>query len=234
MNTGYAHTGGRSRKLKDESWDLCYDLHFEGRYGIPKLEPVFVDPEKYRWTDFSNAAKLRADRDDTKSLGVHFFVDDFKFQAVYTELPRYLKMMMKYGVVCAPDFSMFSDRPDALNIYAHYRSHAVAASWQRAGITVIPTANWVWESSYDWCFDGMPKHSTVAVCSNGVGKNADTRRLFTQGFNEMTRRLEPVNILWVGEPIEECKGNIFVLPSFSAQRWRDKTSTYTRVKKYLT
>ena len=214
-------SGRSARHLKTNSFIYIKDLPKVGRYDIPRLEPCQIDPSKFKWVGFDKAGKFRNDCKNSAQHAVHFFIYDYNFEATYSELPRYAQMVEKFGAVCTPDFSMYSDYPDALNIFNHYRKQAVGAFWQQAGLPVIPTANWVWESSYDWCFDGMPKNSTIAVGSACVGKSEFTKRMFTQGFQEMMKRLKPWCILWYGELIKECQGPIFQIPSFSTERWRN-------------
>lgn len=213
-------SGRSARHLKTNSWLWVKDLPTYGRYDIPILDPIQIDPSAFSWISFDQAGKFRNDSKSAADQGVHFFVYDYNFEATYSELPRYTDMMQKFGVVCSPDFSMYSDYSEALNIYNHFRNHAVGAYWQKAGIKVIPTVNWVWESSYDWCFDGMPKYSTIAVGSTTIGKSEFYQQRFKSGFNEMMKRLKPYCVLWCGEPIEGCEGPIYYIPSFSTKRWR--------------
>ena len=71
------------------------------------------------------------------------------------------------------------------------------------------------QRSYDFCFDGFPKHSTVAVSSVGVKGDYD---LFRRGYEEMLRRLEPETILYYGDMIDGLTGNIIRIPSFYEQK----------------
>lgn len=67
------------------------------------------------------------------------------------------------------------------------------------GIKVIPTICWSDEVSYNYCFDGEPKNSIVAVSSVGTQKSNKGKELFLQGYNEMLERLEPTQIIFTAQ-----------------------------------
>ena len=87
---------------------------------------------------------------------------------------------------------------------------------------MIPDVVWGEKKSFDFCFDGIPKHSTVAVSSVGVKRDKDwnneTSSLFRDGYNEMLKRLEPTAILYYGDMIDGLEGNIIKIPSFYEQK----------------
>lgn len=217
------------QKYKVESWLYSYDMELAGPYGIPVIQPNTADVSKYTWADFRQSQIYRKSAEELKSWGVHFFLDDFKFTCVYNSMPKYTKMLSRIGLVCSPDFSLYTDYPLVLQLYNHYRKHVVAAFWQRSGMNVIPTICWSTPESYAWCFDGEPEESTVAIASTNIGQSKERRRAFKHGYDEMMIRLRPKQILWYGERFEECEGPIFDIPSFAAQRWRGKESEHTNV-----
>lgn len=159
----------------------------EGKYNIPKLKPVY-DLPIHKWARFSEVLQNRKEKHDT---GVHFFIEDYFFERVWNHPNKYIIPLSRFGCVLSPDFSMFTDMPRALQIYNHYRKHWVAAYWQQQNFTVIPTIGWVDEESFEWCFDGEPTESIVAV--NNVGAD---KELFKAGYDEMIRRLNPKEILF--------------------------------------
>lgn len=44
------------------------------------------------------------------------------------------------------------------------KNRSVGAYWQSKGLTVIPTVSWGLAQSFDFCFDGIEKNTTVAPC----------------------------------------------------------------------
>ena len=97
---------------------------------------------------------------------------------------------MLFRSVLAPDFSTYTDMPRAMQIYNHYRKHWVARYLTDSGITVIPTISRSTPDSYEWCFEGEPRNSVVAISTVGCMRR-DARELFLMGFDEMKRRLCP-------------------------------------------
>lgn len=98
--------------------------------------------------------------------------------------------------------------PLAMQIYNHYRKHWLAAYWQQCGIHVVPTLCWSNKQSYEWCFDGEPQHSIVAISSVGTQKSKQNQALFEKGVRAALARLEPSEILWYGKCPEEFDWNV--------------------------
>lgn len=180
-----------------------------GPYDIPKLAPVSMDamPAFIRF----NYAK-RCKRPDAH--GVHFFLDDYQFARLWNCPDGYLELLSRFRCVTTPDFSTYTDFPQAIQIYNHYRKHWLGAYWQAHGMTVIPTISWSDEASFEWCFDGEPVGGVVAVSSVGTQKNATARDLFTAGYLEMMRRLQPETVLFYGNVPPDCPGNIEHVEAF--------------------
>lgn len=169
-----------------------------GKYNIPEIYPADTDCDT--WIGFNFAKGC----DDPEAHGIHFFVDDYQFNRVWADPDRYTKMLQKFRAVLSPDFSTYTDFPLALQIYNHYRKHWVAAYWQLNGMIVIPTICWGDESSYEWCFDGEPKNSTVAISSVGIMNDPEAKDLFIKGYREMVDRLAPTHLILQGELPDAC------------------------------
>lgn len=180
-----------------------------GEYGIPQLEPTHMTSfGEFIGFNYAASTKERAEK------GVHFFVDDYQFNRLWNNPDRYLNMLQQFRCVMTPDYSTYTDFPKVIQIYNHYRKHWIGAYFQENGIEVIPTIGWSDESSYEWCFDGEPKHSTVAVSSVGTQMSKRTKALFIAGYKEMIKRLEPETIIFYGNVPEECMGNIIKIRAF--------------------
>lgn len=179
-----------------------------GQYGIPPIEPVKTYPAgEFIPVNYHYTAK------EPENKIVHFFVDDYQFVRYWNSPERYIPRLSKFAAVCAPDFSIYTDMPPAMQIYNHYRKHWLAAYWQLHGMIVYPTISWSDEASYAWCFDGEPKGGIVAVSSVGTQQNADSKRLFLQGYDEMMKRLSPEWIIFYGIVPQECDWNIIRVPA---------------------
>ena len=185
-------------------------------YGFPMISATQTVGDKFlRFCDWR-------DIDDTENYIAHFYYDDYKFISAWREPDKYIERLSRFKAVVAPDFSLYTDFPITLQILSCYRRQWCGAYWQSLGLDVIPDVVWGTKQSYEFCFDGIPKHSTVAVSTVGVKRdkewNNETDSLFRDGYNEMIKRLEPTTILFYGDMIEGLEGNIIKIPSFYEEK----------------
>lgn len=179
-----------------------------GKYNIPELDAA-TECNASDWLEFSQAVGDRRVGWKRAKTGVHFFQYDGLFERCWSDPARYAEVMLKYNCVLSPDFSMFTDFPLAVNIFNHYRKHWIAKYWQDDfGINIIPTICWSDESSFEWCFEGEPKHSIVAVSNVGCIKNKEHHKSFLRGYEEMLNRLEPTMVLCYSRKIMDYPGNV--------------------------
>lgn len=186
-----------------------YQFDGVGIYDIPEIKgcDILKPPDLI---GFNEIAKCNGCSNKT----VHFFLDDYQFMRVWTHPEEQLKRLQKFEYVLSPDFSIYTDFPKALQIYAHYKKHWVARLWEENGIKVIPTIAWGDESSYDFCFDGEPVGGIVAITSQGTQNNTIAKRLFLRGYDAMLERLQPTTVIFYGNVPNECKGNILHINTF--------------------
>lgn len=186
-----------------------------GKFNIPEIIPT--EPKENALSAEFIGFNYAQSTKNAENKAVHFFLDDYQFNRIWTNPDRYIDMLRKFKYVLAPDFSLYTDFPVALQIYNHYRKHWLAAYWQLNGIRVIPTICWSDEASYEWCFDGEPVHSVVAVSSVGTQNSKERKKKFLDGYFEMIERLQPEQIIFYGSVPDECKGNIIHICSFSGK-----------------
>lgn len=108
---------------------------------------------------------------------------------------------------------MYRDHPEAVQIWSMYKRHWLAAYWQMHCIKVIPTIEWVWPESYEWCFDGEPRNAIVSISSCGCMREKLAKTLFTMGCQEAIQRLNPTQVLWYGKPLPDMDFNATVIKS---------------------
>lgn len=176
-----------------------------GQFDIPVIQPVDVMPNIDNWLEFEKAKKLR---NKPKKTGVHFFEYDFKFECVWNFPDRYADVLSAYDAIITPDFSYYVDFPKALRIYNKYRMHWITAYWQEKGLTVIPLIRLGLEEDWDWCFDGYPIGSIVAVSAVGCGKSPTARAEGERAYQEMLNRLQPKEILVYANSFDYLPGNV--------------------------
>jgi hypothetical protein len=179
--------------------DLNTDWLFESdnAWGVPTVDPAPLSavPEwlaPYR-------TRIRS-KHDLGPGAVHFFLHDYRFTSVWTYPRRALAALRHWQTVLSPDFSLYRNDPLALQLFNVYRNRWCQAYWSYHGLTVIPTVSWSTPESYPFAFLGLPQKSVVAVGTVGVRwKVVAVRTYFTQGWNEMIARLNPVLVLVYGK-----------------------------------
>ena len=80
-----------------------------------------------------------------------------------------------------------------------YLNRAVAFYLQKHGISVIPNVRWSDESSFLYCFNGIPKNSIVAISTHGCIHTRDQKEMFKKGLAEMLSIIEPKDVVVHGK-----------------------------------
>ena len=103
---------------------------------------------------------------------------------------------------------------------------------------MIPTVSWGNENTFEFCFLGIPKGSTVAVSTYVVSEHdnrCDQKEFFMKGYREMLRRIEPERIICYNTPFPEMEGNIaFVDYELSSWKYQEKEYEPSPYSKYIT
>ena len=144
--------------------------------------------------------------DSNRNGTAHFFLDDYRFERCWRNPDSQIEELKKYDGVLSPDFSMYTNYPQAMQIWQVYRNRWCACYWQSLGIKVIPTISWSDKESFKYCFLGIQKGSTVAIGTVGILNDEYAKTLFMQGFKEMLKQLEPKEILIYGNKLTELEG----------------------------
>ncbi len=155
------------------------------------------------------------DNEHNRNKGVHFFVDDYRFEDIYYYPERSLKRYSQYAFLLTPNFSIYADMPLWRQMENVAKNRWIGAYWQFKGLKVIPSVSWSTPRSYEFCFDGIEKYGTVAVGMIGCKHE---RSAFMHGYNEMLDQLEPENIIVFGRPFPEMKGNILTVDYISSRK----------------
>ena len=182
--------------------DRAYNLDLVNRFdcngrGYPELEPCDAKPTGA--VPFNYALTTP----ETKRAGrmLHFFKDDYQFERVWNDPAKYVEHMRGYECVLTPDFSLYMDMPAPMQAWNRYRSLALGLYWQRCGLPVVPTLSWAAPDTYGFCFEGIPKHATVATSTVGIAADEAAKAVFFDGMGEAMRRLEPARVLVYGADV---------------------------------
>jgi hypothetical protein len=95
---------------------------------------------------------------------------------------------------------------------------------QQQGFNIIPVASWCNESDFEWCFDGLPKNSSIAITTNGCMSSPYSKRMLLIGVEELQKQKSPSILIVCGRRVTELDayGNVVYYPSFS-QRWKERS-----------
>lgn len=164
-------------------------------WGFPDLLPQrFTLPESIPLLSY----KERDDQGQRHAQALcHFFLDDYRFESVWTKPDQGLSRVGRFWGALTPDFSLYTDWPLILQQWNHYRRQWLGRYWQEHGVKVIPTVNWSTPDSYRWCFAGIPHEQVVALAVPDLRHDL-TRHAFTEGYQAMREALQPQRILIYG------------------------------------
>jgi len=140
----------------------------------------------------------RLKKPDAENQYIHFYMSDEKFKCVYNNPQNYLQLFKGFAGIIGFDFSVHTECPLCKQIENYNKNRELSYWFASQGINVIPNVRWGKKVTFDWCFDGLPKRSTIAVSTLGCFKTKDDKRLFMNGFQVMLERLLPKVIVVYG------------------------------------
>ncbi|AEL17833.1 nuclease [Mycobacterium phage Trixie] len=161
---------------------------------IPDLKPSGFVPENLAAWNMPRHREYAA----VSGGALHFFLDDYRFETVWSSPERLLDRVKAVGAALTPDFSLWTNMPRPAQLWNVYRSRWCGAYWQSNGIEVIPTACWATPDTFDFCFDGIPEGATVAISSMGIRSSKVDQALFRAGLQELLDRKHPQLLLAYG------------------------------------
>ena len=149
------------------------DFPTTGKYNFPQLAQVNCLPELpvYPFNYIKSLSKFGR-------YWYHCFTSEQHFYRLYTCFNDYVELLKNAKGIISADFNLFRNYPEDMLIKNCRANRMVDYALQQAGIPMIPTAGFAGESSWEWCFDGLPINSTVAVthCARLGSKPAFYRR----------------------------------------------------------
>lgn len=194
----------RERTYKSTNLDRYDAKRADNKYGFPILHGYkgSIPDEIIGFNEAKTAMN--------KSVGVHFFIDDYQFERVWNDPDKYEELLGDFDCIFTPDFSLYTDMPLAMKIWNVYRSRMIGQIYEDLGLSVVPTLSWAGEDTFDFVFDGLPKESMYAVSTVGVMRNEETKALWVAGMNRAIEELNPRVVLLYGPDIEFDWGEIKV------------------------
>ena len=201
-----------SERMRDNPLFMRNECATVGRWDVPLIHKQSLDTSDIKLVACSDTRAN--DRPENTKKGVHFFVDDYRFNGIYDHPERTISRYSQYAFLLSPDYSTYSDMSMWRQLENVAKNRWVGAYWQSKGLTVIPTVSWGLTQSFDFCFDGIEKNATVAVGMIGCKRS---KLNFMRGYNTMLEKIEPSKIICFGTPFAEMEGNI-VAVNYSESR----------------
>lgn len=140
---------------------------------------------------------------------VCFYEDDCDFDSIFGiwfRSSQAYKVLSHFAGIITPDFSTYQDFPHPLKLWNTYRMRAFGYWYgEICGGNVINNVRWGTPDTYRYCFDGIPKHSVVAIGTvGGSPRKLIDRNRFEEGLAEMMKVLSPHTIIVYGSANYEC------------------------------
>ena len=203
----------QSKIMRENSLFMRNNFEARGKYGFALIKKQDFNIENPTLIACSDTRSN--DNESNKKNGVHFFVDDYRFNGIYDNPERSLERYSQYAFLLSPDFSTYADMDLWRQIESVAKNRWVGAYWQSKGILVIPTISWSTPRSYEFCFDAVEQNTTVAIGMIGCKRN---KLGFMRGYNAMLEKLNPSKVLCFGTPFEEMEGNIIPVDYRSSRK----------------
>lgn len=177
-----------------------------GKYRLPQLAPTQAIPSKV--ICFNERKGIIK----PEEYWVDFFIDD----ALFENLKRFA------GIITT-DYSMLPEMLPTQRLWNCTRNRVMAYYLQQNGFNIIPVASWCLESDFEWCFDGLPENSSIAITTNGCMSSPYGKRILLRGVEELQKQKSPTNLIVCGRHVDELDiyDNVHYYPSFS-QRWKKR------------
>lgn len=197
----------------------CLETFLRSKYqgnnelGIPFIRKQEIDLTDVCLISYSDTRENASA--EARKKGVHFFIDDYRFEGVYKKPEKSFKKLAQYSFVCTPDFSLYAEMPKWRMIESIAKNRYCGAYWQDRGLKVIPTVSWALKSSFSFCFEGIEKHSIVAVSTLGCKKE---KLNFMRGYDGMLEIIEPDTIVCLDKPFPEMEGNVICVDYLASRR----------------
>lgn len=202
-----------SKGMRSDQLFMRNEYPGRGKWNIPLVKKQTLDIENISLIACSDTRSN--DCIENTKCGVHFFVDDYRFNGIYNNPEKSLKKYSQYAFLLSPDFSTYADMNLWRQIESVAKNRWCGAFWQSKGLTVIPTISWSTPRSYDFCFDGIEKSSIVAIGMIGCKSN---KTEFLRGYNTMLEKIAPEAIICFGEPFDEMAGKIIPIDYHSSRK----------------
>lgn len=205
------------RKFNRFSQKYLAGAELIGLEQYPKLQATQFIPENV--ISFNERSRVKC----PSNYCLDHFIYDYFFEQVWNNCDKFIEIYRKFKTIITTDFSAYRDAPLWERKYNVGRNRAIAYYLQKNGINIIPVASWAYMEDFEWCLDGLPKHASIAISTNGCMKNFISHSVLIDGIAELQEILEPKYLIICGSKlpeIEKLYDNLFYYDNFSQRMAR--------------
>ncbi len=146
-----------------------------------------------------------------KDVFLHCFIHDYLFSDLITNTKKHIEEITSFSGMICPDPTITIGGSKTINQAQVYFSRAVGFYLQKNGIFAIPCVRWGDQSTYDYCFLGVPKNYIIAISTHGCimpckKDNNTLRRAFAEGLPVMLKALKPKYVIVYGRMPDDIFG----------------------------
>ena len=195
---------------------LAPDAQLVGKHKFPQLSEQQLIPGKEPLPiNYMTSKKYM-------KCWFHCFTNEKPYQKYWYNFNRYIPYIQRAAGLISTDFSLYRQDDLETLIGNCYKNRVMAYAMQKINPNIIPTAGFAGENTWDWCFDGLPHHSTGAITTNTLS-DPEAKRLFVGGVDALVKTLSPFALVicgkfpnWIYSKYPNVK--IIPIPSYS-QLW---------------
>ncbi len=155
---------------------------------------------------------------------VHFYMHDKYFANILTSTNKYLDLLKQFDGIITPDFSMAIGQSACLQQTNTYFNRAVGFYLQKNGMAVSANLRWSDESSFGYCFLGVPQNSVVSISTHGCIRSAEQKEMFKKGLYAMLDKLHPTDVIVHGHMPDRVFGEFLKYVNFHRYKsWFERT-----------
>jgi len=185
---------------------LLKKLSFEGNFDMP----VVGNFDNIENIDYLTLYSDLKDYNKTKNTCVCFYQYDHIFDGIHglynsiiykdeKKLAKFCERFKNVKYIIGPDYSLFGDFPNALQIFNVYKSR-ICLAWLSLNTKaiIIPNIRWSLSFSFDYCLDGIIKGSNIAIGLLGQMHNLENKKMFLSGLKKVIDVIQPRCIIIYG------------------------------------
>ena len=222
--------------LESLSFEGDYDMPVVGNFddiGVIDYIALYSDTSEYNKTENTCVAFYQYDH---VFDGIHGLYNSIIYQDE-ERLNKFRERFKGVKYIVAPDYSLFGDFPNALQIFNIYKSR-VCMCWLIANTKakILPNVRWTFPFTFEYCFDGIMKGSNIAIGVLGQIRDKENKKMFLDGLKVAIDRIEPKRILVYGFVTKsnfdelfgyaKSKGIKIIIPHSKIDRYKKEDAIY--------